>query len=240
MADKIKKVRILRWDDDYLKKVFDNVAEENEADIFLNKKFVSRVVCSPFDCDSLIFGFLFVRNMISCASDVKSISSDVRNGNQSFYVVVEKSPTGNLLSSVSEDNKEFAISHKKILSLMNGLSEVSEVFQKTGGTHIAALSNGDVVYAAFEDVSRRSAVQKSIGYALKNNCLQNYWLLLTSARINGDIVKQAERANIKVIVSFSAATSYAIEIAEKSCITLVGFARRNRMNIYTVPERIVE
>ena len=106
---------------------------------------------------------------------------------------------------------------------MNKLLSKSSIFKQTGGTRISGFSDGEQLISHFEDISRRSSIQKAIGNALIKKYLGKVPLLLTTARINEEITKYARRAGVKIIASHSAPTDRAIERAELARITLVGF-----------------
>ncbi|MBW8182990.1 formate dehydrogenase accessory sulfurtransferase FdhD [Shewanella nanhaiensis] len=111
-------------------------------------------------------------------------------------------------------------------------------FNLTGATHAAAtLSAEGEVISCFEDVGRHVALDKLIGHICCENQTRHSALLLTS-RASFEMVQKAAIANISIIFAISSATSLAIEIANRSNITLVGFCRENRVTIYTHPERL--
>jgi formate dehydrogenase accessory protein FdhD len=120
------------------------------------------------------------------------------------------------------------------------LNFIAEKFRKTGGGHVAALYSIDrKVVALAEDVGRHNAVDKVIGVAATKNMEFTKLFLALSGRLTGDIVLKAARMKIPIIASLSAAISSGLEAAQLTRVTLIGFVRGKRMNIYTYPERIV-
>ncbi|MBS1128765.1 MAG: formate dehydrogenase family accessory protein FdhD, partial [Nitrospirae bacterium] len=102
----------------------------------------------------------------------------------------------------------------------------------------AALSDGKDLLFFSEDIGRHNAVDKLIGKAfLKGVSIENK-ILFTSGRVTSEIVTKAGRNRFPILVSRAAASCMAISYAEDMGITLVGFARGDRMNIYTWPTRI--
>ncbi len=208
--------------------------EEHIINIFVNSKFTDRVRCSPFSEEKLVYGYLFTERVINSIDEVKRIYFETQKGEKNFYAEVKKGVLETLPPS-----KEIGMPISNLFRLMHALFERSTIFRQTGGTHVSGTSNGEQLLSAFEDISRRSAVQKAIGDALLKRKLRYTPILLTSARVNETIVQYARRAGIKIIASHSAPTDRAVEKAESSRITLIGFLRETRMNIYSAPECII-
>lgn len=128
-----------------------------------------------------------------------------------------------------------------IANLSLTLTEVARkqhLFSQTGATHAAMAINLDGhIQACFEDVGRHIALDKLIGHIALTDNMPPAAILLTS-RASFEMVQKAASANIKIILAMSAVTALALDLAEQSNITLVGFCRENRATIYTHPERI--
>ena len=133
------------------------------------------------------------------------------------------------------------ISKEVLMSSPNKLRQNQSEFSKTGGIHASGLftAQGDIV-AIKEDVGRHNALDKLIGYALKENLLDNSsQFLACSGRLNFDLVQKALMANIGVLIGVGAPTSLAIDLANKFDMTLVGFVKDDSFNIYSNKDRIV-
>jgi FdhD protein len=113
-------------------------------------------------------------------------------------------------------------------------------FAKTGGLHAAALLDPDgTVRCVREDVGRHNAVDKVVGWALREDLLPlSEAILFVSSRASFELTQKAVLAGIGVLVAVSAPSSLAVELAEQAGLTLIGFARGDSMNIYTHPERV--
>jgi FdhD protein len=132
------------------------------------------------------------------------------------------------------------VSTEVLLGLPDALRKAQKVFARTGGLHAAGLFDmeGRLV-SAREDVGRHNAVDKVIGEQvlagrppLADNVLQ------VSGRLSFEIVQKAAVAGIPIVSAVSAPSSLAVEAGERFGMTLVGFVRDGRLNVYTRPERI--
>ena len=133
------------------------------------------------------------------------------------------------------------ISKEVLMNSTNRLRQNQSEFSKTGGIHASGLftTQGDIV-AIKEDVGRHNALDKLIGYALKENLLNNNTQFLAcSGRLNFDLVQKALMANIGILIGVGAPTSLAIDLANKFDMTLVGFVKGDSFNIYSNKERII-
>ena len=137
---------------------------------------------------------------------------------------------------------EFTVKDEVILSLPQNLRALQNVFEHTGGLHACALfeTNGNIVLLR-EDVGRHNALDKLIGAVVggKNEeILFNNKVLLLSGRASFELIQKAAMAQIKIVCAVGAPSSLAVQTANEFGITLIGFLRDNRFNIYTEAHRI--
>ena len=133
------------------------------------------------------------------------------------------------------------IHHEIIMKSPFMLRQNQSEFAKTGGIHASGLfdEKGKVI-AVREDVGRHNALDKLIGFVLKEDLLDNNsQFLACSGRLNFDLVQKALMANIGVLVGVGAPTSLAVDLAKKFNMTLVGFVKDKSFNIYSNNERII-
>ena len=124
--------------------------------------------------------------------------------------------------------------------MMETFAAAQRVFAETGGLHAAAaFDHDDRVVALREDIGRHNAVDKVVGSAvLAERFPLRRSVLLVSGRTSFEIVQKALVARIPIVAGVSAASSLAVEFAARSNMTLVGFLRQERLNVYTGVERI--
>ena len=126
-----------------------------------------------------------------------------------------------------------------IIELQYIMSDRQTLSRLTTGTHAAALSGIDGrLHVVMEDVGRHNALDKVIGYAMLHAIDLTSCVALLSGRISFEMVQKAVRAHIPVVAAISAATSLAVNLAQRFDCTLVGRLRGRSMTVYTCPERI--
>ena len=127
-----------------------------------------------------------------------------------------------------------------ISEAMENLTGSSELFRTTGGVHTASISNGTEIVFMADDIGRHNCVDKVIGWELLNKMIvPARRVILSSGRICAAIVSKAVRGHVPFLISHSAPTIGAVQLAREYGITLIGFVRGKSFNIYSHEERIV-
>jgi len=156
------------------------------------------------------------------------------------------SPWRNIIKKTLDEQKfdhikknDFVITAEIISSAILEMQKRTPLFRETGGCHGAAIFNqkGEMI-SVLEDIGRHNAIDKIIGYALSQNIDMTHIFLTTTGRLTGDSVLKAIRANIPILASISAAIESGVRLAFGYGLTLIGFVRGKKMNIYTHPQRI--
>jgi FdhD protein len=123
--------------------------------------------------------------------------------------------------------------------LVGQLYETQPLYQQSGGVHTSALSDGEALIVWAEDVGRHNTLDKIAGKILLQSLTIPHPLVLTTGRISSEMLQKASRLGAPIVISRTAPTSLSIQLAEKGGITLIGYARRDRFNVYTHPQRIL-
>lgn len=238
-------VGIRRIKNGNIEDVPDMVINECPLTLHVNNKDVFNFLATPHSIEYLVVGHLFVNRYIDRYSDIKSFKIDKEN--LDVYVETVHRDRGEEakadfkaleLNSEPVENKDHYLDGKTICDMSIKFENMSGLFAKTGGAHSCAIIEGESFIAFEEDVSRNNCVDKMIGRILKDDIDMSHKILMTSCRISGEIMSKIVRAGINSVVSVAAVTSLAVELAQKYNVTLLGFTRGNRFNIYTNKDKV--
>ncbi len=237
----------------------DRVIVEYPLTIVLNDQEFVTLLCSPSRMDCLAVGFLRSEGLVTAAADLESVQVDPERGmvfvqTRTQTDLMEKlygkrtitSGCGkgtiffHVLDSLQSKPVDSAVevNAANLHRLMSALHERSILYKTTGGVHIAALATPDELLFCHEDIGRHNAVDKIVGECVLNDLPIDDKILLSSGRLTSEIVIKGAKLRFPFIVSRSAPTSLSVELARQLGITLVGFLRGRRMNIYAHAERI--
>ncbi len=212
----------------------DTVITEYELKLSVEGKEYDTILCSPKNLDNLVIGRLSSDGIIGSAADIRSIDIDENQGTASVMLSLVKEH-----GSRQKNGSGLYVRAADILEVMKSLDDMSVTFKKTGGVHGCALCNNKEIITFDFDLGRHNAIDKVIGYAISNKISLAEKIIIVSCRISSGIISKIVQNKIPVISSRSAPTQLAIKIARENDITLIGFARGNRMNIYSMPERVL-
>lgn len=267
MADAFQLFDVVRVDDRATTSAVDHVAVEEPLEVRLEGYPFSVIMRTPGADEDLAIGFLYSESVIRGASDIRRVEStdsanviNVRLSRDRSEIlpellgqrrqVVTNSSCGmcgrrtleSLVVNAPPLTARWAVKSEMIVSLPATLRAAQPTFSETGGLHAAALfdTEGHLELSA-EDVGRHNAVDKLLGRMLLNTRMPlAHSLLFVSGRSSFEIVQKAFLGGIGLVGAVSAPSSLAIELARRTGITLLGFVRDGRFNIYSHHERLME
>lgn len=239
----------------------DRVVLETPLTIFLNDSEFITLLCSPDKLECLAVGFLRSEGLITGAADIEKIDLDyekkivyIKTVSKNDLVdklygkrmITSGCGKGSLffsaldsLQSKQKIESPLQVKAGEVYKLVSAMQEKAQLFKSTGGVHSAALAErGEILYYN-EDIGRHNAVDKIVGQCTLKDIDLGDKLLLSSGRISSEIVIKGAKLGLPLIVSRSAPTSLAVELARETGITLVGFARGKRLNVYSHDYRII-
>lgn len=223
-----------------MEQIEDLMIVEKTINVFVNGEFWREIDCSPIWIEDLVIGALALDKVIRVFEDIKELIID----GDSVSVILD--PQANQIAKLTAGQKQNAageeprplIKAEQISKLMNDHVEYSKIHQMTGGVHSMSLSEGKTILVCSEDIGRNNAVDKIIGYCLRNKIDCSDKIFLSSGRISKVILNKIVFLGAKILVTRATVTDAARAMAIEAGITLIGFARNGRFNIYSNPERI--
>lgn len=230
------------------------------------EKTISITMRTPGSDDELAAGFLFTEGIIqsikqlSAATAIavyenkvlislhENASPHLQQSDRNFYTTSSCGVCGKssidairTVSLFQQQPDDIRIASSIITGLSDTLQKQQALFNSTGGLHASALFDltGNFITLR-EDVGRHNALDKLIGHNFLQNNLPLYnHILLLSGRASFELIQKAVMAGIKVVAAIGAPSSLAFQLAKENGITLIGFLRGNRFNIYAGRERII-
>jgi FdhD protein len=251
---------IHRYQDGNWSRVEDRVTPERPLHIEINGKEFITLLCTPVQRKELTAGFLFSEGFVQTPEQIGRL--DLREEEDRIDVelrgidfnleerirritLTSGCGRGTILCDVMDALNLDRVSGTtlfppgQILDRMSELHHRSSTYLATGGTHSAAVTDGASLLAFAEDIGRHNAVDKVLGSCFLQGIPPGDKVVLASGRISSEIIMKVGRSRFPILATRAAATDQVIRIAETLQITLIGFARGKRMNIYTCPERVL-
>lgn len=238
----------------------DQIALEFPLTVVVNGEEFATIVCTPEYVDELVTGFLASEGVIRVNDDMKGMTIDEDRG----FAYVELSSGGlpakqfyakRFIGSCCGKSRQFyfyndAKTAKTIvggitakaddcLRLMKALHEQSLDFAATGGLHNAALATPNGIVAIRSDIGRHNALDKLYGYCLRQRVVMKDKLIVFSGRVSSEVLLKVAKMGVSILLSKSAPTTLALDLADELGITVVGFLRGREFNVYTHEHRIV-
>lgn len=230
----------------------DLIAIERRLRVSVNGKELLSLYCTPVMVRELVVGMFMTESIIDggwCAErmtieygedvlvDIPAEGEVVSDG-----AVITSGCIGGITFpkrlKLEKCDDPYRIAADDLKALFKKFQNASELYKQTGCVHSAGLSDGRDILCIAEDIGRHNAVDKIIGYAILENLPFEGKIMLASGRLSSEIVSKCAKWKIPVVASRTSPTSLAVEIAEKNGVTVVGFIRADRFNVYSAPERI--
>lgn len=255
MPEFTTRVDIQRYNAGKQESVSDTVTREMALTIKLNGREIATMLCSPDATVELAVGYLQSEGLLTPASDIQNIVTENSAVSVTASNVAATGTTpGKLVYSsggkgvkTPDDkttlppvNTDIKLSAPAILRVMGEFQQRAATFKATGGTHSAALWDGREILIFREDIGRHNALDKVFGECLLENIDTTDKAIITSGRVSSEILLKVARRRVPALLSKSAPTDAGVRLADEFGLTLVGFARGDRLNIYAGSERIAD
>jgi FdhD protein len=235
------------------RKVDAEVIEEAHITIYINGFELATIMATPRDQVALALGFMMNEGMLrgmdevvdirltehGCCVDIwlshafirptRAIITSGCGGGITFDDLTTKLPP-------LEDGPQ--LDPDDLVGLLNQLHFPGSLYARARGSHVAGLAQGSRLLALAEDVGRHNTIDKLTGICVQQGIETAGRILLATGRVSSEMMRKAGRMGCPIVASRNSPTSMSVEMAEALNITLVGYVSRQRMRVYTHPERL--
>lgn len=228
---------------------------ETPVSLTVNGQVWLTFMCTPVNLEAMSVGFLYNEGIIESMDEVEDIRVCEHGDNVDVWLShgVEQPQswrrtsgcTGGVTAvdalarvDVSFDREQPTVPAEAIGQLVESLFDAQELYRETGGVHTSALADGEKLVFVGEDIGRHNTLDKIAGLCMINDVWPQIRILITTGRISSEMLQKAARIQAPILISRTSPSSLSIEMAERYGITLIGYARRDRFNVYTNVQRI--
>jgi len=248
MLEMVKQVNAIRYEGES-SEVIETIVNDEEIEMTINDNFSRRFSISPNSLREFTVGYLLGEGLTGSVDNITNISIEENNIKAEIdladfdirkELVVGSDCFGGWrtkIEFVGKVKSDYTINKDDLLEAFASLKKEAVVWKATGGTHIAGLVYEDN-FISIEDVSRHVAVDKVIGAAAIKKYDFSKSFIVYSGRMPADMLIKIARVGIPIIASNAAPTTSGFSVADEARITMIGFVRGKRFNIYTHPQRI--
>lgn len=229
--------------------VTENVVKDSTITLTINDKIKRSLSAIEDSLKEFAVGYLFNENMVKTLEDIEKIEINENQINVKINDTLLKTKETVLCSdssggwrseinNIEPVTSNFQVKSDELIDRIEELKNNAQIWQATGGTHVAGIVYKDN-FIVKEDVSRHVAVDKVIGYGILHDYDLSNCYVIYSGRMPADMVIKIIRAGIPVLASNAAPAYSGCETAKKGNVTLVGFLRGQRFNVYNNKNRII-
>ncbi len=210
-------------------------------------------MCTPIHQIELSIGFLYNENIINSIEEVVDVRLCESGGNVDVWLSSSpKKPSlwartsgcsGGSSSRIhSTPNIAPKITQRYpaqlIYALVDLLYRQQSLYKTSGGIHTSALCDRERVIFSVEDIGRHNTLDKLAGMLLLRHLQIDNKIILTTGRVSSEMMQKAIRLGCEIVVSRTSPSALAVQLAQESGVTLIGYAKRNQFNVYSHPERL--
>ena len=249
------KVTYLRYTGDRSEQLDNPLVREAPWTIHINGQELVTLLCTPDKMNFMALGFLAAEGLIQSLDDVALLRvCEEEEGVIDVTLTKGKLPApshpvllsgcgrgitfDDLSGSQAMLDSSLTISPKEISKLMRELRHQAETYRLAGGTHASALADSEGLLVIAEDVGRHNTLDKIRGECMFRGIPTKDRLLLTTGRISSEVVSKAVKMEVPVVASLTSPTDLAVKLAQAWEMTIIGYVRGDKMNVYTRPDRV--
>lgn len=246
-----KKYEFRKWDT-----IDSETIVEAPVSLTVNGQVWLTFMCTPVDLEAMAVGFLYNEGIVETLAEMEDVRVCEHGDNVDVWLnrSVEQPNswrrtsgcTGGVTAvdalarvDVSFDGDQPQLPPEAMGHLLEQFFEAQVLYRETGGVHSSALCDGAKIVVLAEDIGRHNTLDKISGLCLMRGLSPETRILITTGRISSEMLQKAARMNVPILISRTSPSSLSIEMAERYGITLIGYARTHRFQIYSNPQRVV-
>lgn len=228
---------------------------ETPVSLTVNGKVWLSFMCTPTHLEELALGFLYNEGVLNGMDDVADARLCEHGDNVDVWLKFDvEQPvnwrktsgcTGGVTAvdllakpNINFAENNFKVHPEAVMEMVDKLFESQELYRDTGGVHTSALGDGEQIILAADDIGRHNSLDKIAGMCLRQNVCPQNRILITTGRISSEMLQKAARLDAPILISRTSPSSLSIEMAERYGITLIGYARKHRFNVYSHGKRV--
>ena len=230
-----------------LQEVKAEVVREQPLTVYVNGERFLTLLCSPFDLEPLVLGYLWMEKVIADLDEVAALEVSEVDGRAEVTLTRPVTlPTERILTSGCGGGITFRIDPRlfprvrstlrvkpeALAARLHDLLRDARHYHASRGIHGAALADADRVLLIAEDVGRHNAVDKLKGLALLRGLPTDDRILLSTGRVSSEMLLKAARMGVPLIASRTSPTEMAVALAEQLGVTVAGYVRGDGLNLY--------
>jgi FdhD protein len=232
-----------------------SIIAEVPVSLTVNAEVWITFMCTPLQLEALAAGFLYNEGFIQSSSDIADVRVCENGTNIDVWTTIPlQKPahwqrTSGCTGGVSSPNPQNpgaaryaengpSLTPQAVLTSMEQLAVSQSLYRESRGVHCSALSDGQNLRLLAEDIGRHNTVDKLTGLYLLQKETFTPTLVITTGRISSEMLRKSARLGALAVASRTSPTTLSIEMAEEMGLTLIGYVRGNRFNVYTHPERL--
>jgi FdhD protein len=228
---------------------------ETPVSLTVNGEVWLTFMCTPVHLEAMAVGFLYNEGIIEAMDEVADVRLCEHGDNVDVWLNRAASQPSSwrrtsgcsggmtavdLLAkpNISLRGINFTLEADAVGKLVEMLFESQSLYRETGGVHTSALSDGEKLIISAEDIGRHNTLDKIAGLCLMQDIFPEKRILITTGRISSEMLQKAARLTAPILISRTSPSSLSIEMAERYGITLIGYARKHRYNVYSNSQRV--
>ena len=252
---KSSEVSFLKYSDGEWQPQMGQVPVEQAVTLIVNGKPWMEMRCTPAMIAELAVGFLYNERLINSAEDITrvhacetadfvEVDTALPINKPTTWIKTTGCGGGQTAQQLEQPDKpslnEVTLSAETVAGSLAEFLETQHAQTSSRGIHCSAISDGEKILLLADDIGRHNTLDKLMGFILLREPSQKPSILLTTGRISSEMLQKSARMGVSVVISLTSPNTATVELAQEMGITLIGYARGSRFNVYSHPERFTD